>query len=53
MRELDKINDALDRNFHEEEARIVFWNDPEKRDRSDFDRMKTVKRSGTGPLSTG
>ena len=30
MRELGKINDALDRIFHEEEARIVFWNDPER-----------------------
>ena len=25
-----QINDALDRIFHEEDARIVFWNDPEK-----------------------
>ena len=25
-----QINDALDRIFHEEEARIVFWNDPER-----------------------
>jgi uncharacterized protein (TIGR02687 family) len=25
-----QINDALDRVFHEEEARIVFWNDPEQ-----------------------
>ena len=25
-----QINDALDRVFHQEEARIVFWNDPER-----------------------
>lgn len=25
-----QINDALDRLFHEEETRIVFWNDPDK-----------------------
>ena len=25
-----QINDALDRIFHQEEARIVFWNDPER-----------------------
>ena len=25
-----QINDALDRIFHEEGARIVFWNDPER-----------------------
>lgn len=25
-----QINDALDRIFHEEDARIVFWNDPER-----------------------
>lgn len=25
-----QINDALDRLFHEEDARIVFWNDPER-----------------------
>jgi len=30
MSDLDKISDALDRIFHEEEARIVFWNDPER-----------------------
>jgi hypothetical protein len=30
MSDLDKINDALDRIFHEEAARIVFWNDPER-----------------------
>jgi hypothetical protein len=26
----NRINDVLDRIFHEEEARIVFWNDPER-----------------------
>jgi uncharacterized protein (TIGR02687 family) len=30
MSDLDKINDALDRYFHQEGARIVFWNDPER-----------------------
>ena len=25
-----QINDALDRIFHQEDARIVFWNDPER-----------------------
>ncbi|MHB1787676.1 MAG: BREX-1 system phosphatase PglZ type A [Acidimicrobiales bacterium] len=29
MSERDRINDALDRIFHEEDARIVFWNNPE------------------------
>jgi len=53
MSDLDKFNDALDRIFHEEEARIVFWNDPQKRDRFDFGRLKSVKRSETGPISTG
>src|SRR3954453_5878042 len=28
--ETKQINDALDRIFHEEDARIVFWNDPER-----------------------
>jgi len=30
MSDLDKIDEALDRIFHEEGARIVFWNDPER-----------------------
>jgi hypothetical protein len=30
MSDLAKINDALDRIFQEEGARIVFWNDPER-----------------------
>ena len=25
-----QINDVLDRIFHEEDARIAFWNDPER-----------------------
>src|SRR6266702_475484 len=28
--EIRQINDALDRIFHEENARIVFWNDPDR-----------------------
>src|SRR3954471_17484104 len=30
MSDLNQINDALDRIFHQEDARIVFWNDPER-----------------------
>lgn len=29
MSDLKQLTDALDRIFHEEEHRIVFWNDPE------------------------
>ncbi len=28
--DMHQINDALDRIFNEEGARIVFWNDPER-----------------------
>lgn len=28
--DIKQVNDALDRIFHQEDARIVFWNDPEQ-----------------------
>ena len=30
MSDLNQINDALERLFHEEGQRIVFWNDPDQ-----------------------
>lgn len=52
-----QINDALDRIFHQEEARIVFWNDPER----EFQNMlpfvllegvETIRLDQSGALET-
>jgi len=36
-----QINDALDRIFHEEDTRIVFWKDPER----EFQNVLPFRRS--------
>jgi hypothetical protein len=44
----DKTKVAVDRIFHEEKARTVFWNDPEKRGRSDLGRRSPVGAPNRG-----
>ncbi|MBV8236763.1 MAG: BREX-1 system phosphatase PglZ type A [Acidimicrobiia bacterium] len=49
------INDALDRIFHEDEARIVFWNDPEREFQNVlpfllFDDVTTIRLDQTAAL---
>lgn len=52
-----QINDALERLFQEEEARIVFWNDPEKEFQNSLpfillDGVTTLRLDETGSLET-
>lgn len=53
--DMHQINDALDRIFHEEGARIVFWNDPEREFQNVvpflmLDGVKTIRLDEEGTL---
>jgi hypothetical protein len=53
--DMHQINDALDRIFHEEGARIVFWNDPDREFQNvipflDARRVKTIRLDEEGTL---